>query len=199
MHKDIVTHQLLGPAPDLQHMLPSSLFCWTCPSQSQYPHPENRIKIRKSSGVVSIKFKWCDSCNNEGRNLIPDLAVASWRIVCLEQWSSSHGKHGAVGTHSSQSALPSEYETVREQALKEKSMTCMHASTNELCVFSFMFYTNCNTRAKLGCGLHRCSLSRYLTMTLPAMLVICNASGNTFSSHMICRISLASIQVSSKR
>lgn len=37
------------------------------------------------------------------------------------------------------------------------------------------------------------------TMTLPAMLVICRARGNTFSSHIICRINLASVHVNSSR
>lgn len=36
-------------------------------------------------------------------------------------------------------------------------------------------------------------------MMLPAMLVICRARGNTFRSHIICRINLASVHVNSSR
>ena len=37
------------------------------------------------------------------------------------------------------------------------------------------------------------------TIMFPAMLVICNANGRTFSSHMICKMNLASFQVCSNR
>lgn len=44
-----------------------------------------------------------------------------------------------------------------------------------------------------------CKGCPFSTKTLPAMLVICSASGSTLSSHIICRMSFASIHVSSSK
>lgn len=73
-------------------------------------------KEKKQEGNY-LMLKWSDIWSND---LIPDLAVPSWKTACLEQCSPSHGKHGAEDIRSSRSVHPSEYETAREQHYKKK-------------------------------------------------------------------------------